>query len=45
MDRKGWAHPWDTRPTADGAGWHIFITVSQNAPGQQTGTVYAICLK
>jgi len=44
-DPQGWGHPWDSRPTPDGAGWHIVTTVSSNAPGQQTGTVYAICLK
>ena len=44
-DPGGWGHPWDTRPTPDGAGWRIFVTVGQNAPGQQTGTAYAICVK
>jgi hypothetical protein len=44
-DPEGWGHEWDSRPLSDGSGWKIFITVSQNAPTTQTGTVYAICLK
>jgi hypothetical protein len=44
-DPGGWAHPWDTRPTPDGASWHIFVTVSENAPGTQSGSIYAVCLK
>jgi hypothetical protein len=44
-DPNGWGHPWDTRPTPDGSGWQIFVTVSQNAPGPQSGSVYAICIK
>ena len=35
----------DTRPTADDSGWHVFIGTFSSAPGQQSGTVYAICLK
>jgi hypothetical protein len=41
----GWGHPWDSRPTPDGAGWRIYTTVSSDAPSQKSGTVYAICLK
>lgn len=44
-DPAGWGHSWDSRPTPDGSGWHTFITVATNAPGGQTGTVYAVCLK
>jgi hypothetical protein len=44
-DASGWAHPWDTRPTADGTGWHTLVSVASEAPGPQSGTVYAICLK
>jgi len=44
-DPVGWGHSWDSRPTPDDSGWKTFITVSTNAPGPQTGTVYAICLK
>jgi hypothetical protein len=44
-DPNGWGHSWDSRPTPDGASWKIFITVSSNAPGGQSGTLYAVCLK
>jgi hypothetical protein len=44
-DPGGWAHPWDTRPTLDGTGWRTWVSVSEDAPGAQSGTVYAICLK
>jgi hypothetical protein len=44
-DPGGWAHPWDTRPTPDGTGWRTFVSVTSQAPGVQTGTVYAICVK
>jgi hypothetical protein len=44
-DPEGWGHQWDNRPTPDGTGWKVYVTVSQNAPGQQSGTVYALCLK
>ena len=44
-DPAGWGHPWDTRPTPDGAGWRTIVGVSSQAPGAQTGTVYAICVK
>ena len=44
-DPAGWGHPWDTRPTPDGSGWRTWVSVNSQAPGAQTGTVYAICLK
>ena len=44
-DPAGWSRSWDTRPTPDGSGWQIYIGVSPNAPGQQTGNQYAVCLK
>ncbi len=44
-DPSGWGHSWDSRPTGDGAGWRTYITVGSLAPGAQTGTVYAICIK
>ena len=44
-DPGGWAHPWDTRPTPDGTGWRTLVSVTSQAPGVQTGTVYAICVK
>jgi hypothetical protein len=45
QDPGGWAHPWDSRPTADDSGWHTFVTVQSGAPGGQTGTVWAVCLR
>ena len=44
-DATGWAHAWDTRPTGDGNGWRVYLDVSSSAPAQQSGTVYAICLR
>jgi hypothetical protein len=44
-DPAGWGHAWDSRPTPDGAGWKTYITISTSAPNQQTGTVYAVCIK
>lgn len=44
-DPGGYAHAWDSRPTPDGAGWKMFLTLSNSAPGPQTGTLYAVCLK
>jgi hypothetical protein len=44
-DPAGWSRSWDSRPTGDGAGWRTFVTAAPNAPGAQTGTVYAICLR
>ena len=44
-DPGGYAYAWDTRPTGDGAGWRVHIDLSKDAPSQQTGTVYAMCLR
>lgn len=44
-DPGGWAHAWDDRPTSDGAGWHVYVTMSSNAPGSQSGSLYAVCLR
>ena len=44
-DPNGYAHSWDTRPTPDLSGWKTFIDVSQNAPANQSGPLYAVCLK
>ena len=44
-DPGGWAHSWDSRPSGDGSSWRTFVTVGQNAPAAQSGTVYAICLR
>jgi len=44
-DPGGWAHEWDSRPSPDGGAWKVIVTVSGEAPGQQTGPLYAVCLK
>ena len=44
-DPNGYSHPWDTRPTGDGTGWRVFVSTAPNAPGGQSGTVYAVCVK
>jgi hypothetical protein len=47
----GWSDPGDhsssyqSLPTGDGAGWTLNIWSSRFAPGQQSGTLYAMCLK
>jgi hypothetical protein len=47
----GWADPgnfsssYQSLPTADGSGWTTDIYTPSFAPGGQSGTVYAICLK
>jgi hypothetical protein len=47
----GWSDPgdWSTNyqslPTADGAGWTTNIYTVSAAPGPQSGSLYAICLK
>lgn len=47
----GWSDPGDysssyqSLPTGDGAGWTINIWSSRFAPGQQSGNVYAMCVK
>lgn len=44
-DPQGNAHAWDDRPTADGAGWRMWISMSPMAPGSQSGGLYAVCIK
>jgi hypothetical protein len=44
-DPNGYAHAWDTRPTSDGGGWRTQVGVGPDAPGQQSGTVYAVCVR
>ena len=44
-DPSGFAHGWDDRPTSDGSGWRTYITLSSNAPGTQSGALYAVCLR
>jgi len=44
-DPVGWAHEWDSRPSPDGGSWRLAMSVSANAPGAQTGGLYAVCLK
>lgn len=44
-DPIGWAHPWDSRPTSDGSGWRLYVGVGRDAPGPQSGTLYAVCVK
>jgi len=44
-DPAAYAHAWDTRPTGDGTGWRVIIDVSKEAPSQQNGTIYAICMR
>jgi hypothetical protein len=44
-DPAGWAHSWDDRPTADGNGWRVYVSAGENAPGTQTGGLYAVCLR
>jgi hypothetical protein len=47
----GWSDPGDysssyqSLPTGDGSGWTMLIYTSSFAPGAQSGTMYAICLK
>jgi hypothetical protein len=44
-DPNGYAHAWDDRPTVDGTGWRMYITVVDSAPGTQSGGLYAVCLR
>jgi len=44
-DPAGWSHSWDDRPTSDGGGWHVYVTTGDSAPGSQSGTLYAVCLR
>ena len=45
VDQSGWAHAWDTGPTGDGNGWRMYLAVPQNATGQQSGNLYAVCVR
>ena len=44
-DPGGFGHGWDDRPTPDGSAWKVYMTMDENAPGNQTGTLYAVCLR
>ena len=44
-DPGGYGHGWDDRPTSDGSAWKVYMTMSENAPGNQSGALYAICLR
>ena len=44
-DPRGYGHGWDSRPSSDGSAWRVYMTMSANAPGSQTGGLYAVCLK
>ena len=44
-DPAGWSHSWDDRPTSDGGGWHVYVTTGSDAPGNQSGVLYAVCLR
>jgi len=44
-DPTGWGHAWDSRPSTDGSSWRTFISVSTQAPGVQSGTLYVVCVK
>jgi hypothetical protein len=44
-DPNGYGHSWDDRPTADGSGWRVYVSLSENASGTQTGGLYAVCIK
>ena len=43
-DPGGWAHGWDDRAAPDGTGWRLYLT-TDNAPGTQSGGLYAVCLR
>src|SRR6185503_8716825 len=44
-DPGGYAFAWDPRPTGDAAGWRVHIHLPKDAPSQQTGALYATCLR
>ena len=44
-DPRGYAHGWDDRPSSDGSAWRIYLTMSDRAPGVQSGGLYAVCVK
>ena len=43
-ESAGTAVPLDTRPSADGGSWQIFL-LNPDSANPTNGTVYAICLK
>jgi hypothetical protein len=44
-DPNGWAHAWDDRPSSDDSGWKMYISLTSSAPGGQSGSIYAVCVK
>lgn len=44
-DPVGYGHSWDSRPVDGDTGWGILVSVSDQAPDTQSGTVYAVCIK
>ncbi len=44
-DPGDWSASYQSLPTGDGAGWTTFIWTFTGAPGAQSGTLYAICVK
>ncbi len=44
-DPGDWSASYQSMPTGDGAGWTTFIWTFSGAPGGQSGTLYAICVR
>jgi hypothetical protein len=44
-DPAGWSQRYQSLPTTDDGGWTTDIYTFSGAPGAQSGTVYAVCLK
>jgi hypothetical protein len=44
-DPGGWGDSYESYPTVAGDGWTTWIYVPSAAPGAQSGTAYAICIK
>jgi hypothetical protein len=44
-DPGGFGHGWDDRPMSDGSAWRVYMTMADNAPGTQSGGLYAVCLR
>jgi hypothetical protein len=44
-DSGGFGHGWDDRPMSDGSAWRVYMTMADNAPGTQSGGLYAVCLR
>lgn len=44
-DPGDWSQTYQSFPTADGTGWTRQVYTFSNAPGTQSGTLYAVCLK